>query len=62
MPIFAANLSMMFSEVSFLDRFGTAAEAGFRALECLFPYDTMAGLAPVLTVAPAGAAVVPAGE
>ena len=39
MPKFAANLSMMFNEVPFLDRFAAAAEAGFRAVEFLFPYD-----------------------
>lgn len=39
MPIFAANLTMMFTEWSFLDRFDAAADAGFRAVECLFPYD-----------------------
>ncbi|MBD8066143.1 TIM barrel protein [Devosia sp. PTR5] len=38
MPRFAANLSMMFTEVPFLDRFGAAAEAGFTAVEFLFPY------------------------
>jgi hydroxypyruvate isomerase len=39
MPRFAANLSMMFTEVPFLDRFALAARAGFRAVEFLFPYD-----------------------
>lgn len=39
MPRFAANLSMMFNEVAFLDRFGRAAAAGFEAVEYLFPYD-----------------------
>src|SRR6266404_2065093 len=39
MPRFAANLSMMFNEVPFLDRFGAAADAGFTAVEFLFPYD-----------------------
>ena len=38
MPNFAANLSMMFTEVPFLDRFKAAADAGFRAVEFLFPY------------------------
>lgn len=38
MPKLAANLSMMFTEVSFLDRFAAAADAGFQAVECLFPY------------------------
>lgn len=38
MPRFAANLSMMFNEHSFLDRFGAAANAGFEAVEFLFPY------------------------
>lgn len=36
---FAANLSMMFTEWAFLDRFGAAADAGFQAVEYLFPYD-----------------------
>ncbi len=35
----AANLSMMFNEVDFLDRFSAAAEAGFKGVEYLFPYD-----------------------
>ncbi len=39
MPRFAANLSMMFNEVPFLDRFKAAAEAGFDAVEFLFPYE-----------------------
>lgn len=39
MPKFAANLTMMFSEVPFLDRFTAAAGAGFPAVEFLFPYD-----------------------
>jgi hydroxypyruvate isomerase len=39
MPKFAANLSMMFQEVPFLDRFPAAAAAGFEAVEFLFPYD-----------------------
>ena len=39
MPRFAANLSMMFTEWSFLDRFEAAADAGFTAVEYLFPYD-----------------------
>ncbi len=38
MPRFAANLSMMFNEHAFLDRFGEAAQAGFTAVEFLFPY------------------------
>ena len=36
---FAANLSMMFNEVDFLDRFEAAAQAGFKGVEYLFPYD-----------------------
>ncbi|NNM57221.1 2-oxo-tetronate isomerase [Acidocella sp.] len=36
---FAANISMMFTEWPFLDRFGAAADAGFQAVEYLFPYD-----------------------
>jgi hydroxypyruvate isomerase len=39
MPHFAANLTMMFNEVPFLDRFEAAAKAGFTAVEFLFPYD-----------------------
>ena len=39
MPRFAANLSLMFTEVPFLDRFDAAAVAGFTAVEFLFPYD-----------------------
>ncbi|MBK5355921.1 hydroxypyruvate isomerase [Pseudomonas sp. TH41] len=39
MPRFAANLSMLFTEVDFLDRFAAAAEAGFNGVEYLFPYD-----------------------
>lgn len=39
MPKFAANLSMMFTEQAFLDRFDAAAEAGFAAVEFLFPYE-----------------------
>ncbi|MDI5933448.1 hydroxypyruvate isomerase [Halomonas kalidii] len=39
MPKFAANLSMLFTEVDFLDRFEAAARAGFKGVEYLFPYD-----------------------
>jgi len=39
MPKFAANLSMMFNEVPFLDRFEAAARVGFSAVEFLFPYE-----------------------
>jgi len=39
MPHFAANLTMMFNEVAFLDRFEAAAKAGFTAVEFLFPYE-----------------------
>lgn len=35
----AANLSMLFPDAAFLDRFDRAAAAGFEAVECLFPYD-----------------------
>ncbi|RCW70080.1 hydroxypyruvate isomerase [Pseudorhodoferax soli] len=38
MPRFAANLSMLFTEVPFLDRFERAAHAGFQAVEFMFPY------------------------
>jgi len=36
---FAANLSLLFTEVAFLDRFEKAHKAGFKAVEFLFPYD-----------------------
>ena len=39
MPKFAANLTMLFNEVDFLDRFEAAANAGFKGVEYLFPYD-----------------------
>jgi hydroxypyruvate isomerase len=39
MPRFAANLSMMFNEVPFPERFAAAAKAGFKAVEFLFPYE-----------------------
>ena len=64
MPRFAANRSMMFNEVPFLDRFALAAKAGFKGVEFLFPYDHPAaeiaarlkdnGLQQVLFNAPAG--------
>ena len=38
MPHFAANLTMMFNEVAFMGRFAQAANAGFDAVEYLFPY------------------------
>src|SRR5215210_4153317 len=39
MPKFAANLTMMFNEVPFPERFARAARAGFKGVEFLFPYD-----------------------
>jgi hydroxypyruvate isomerase len=39
MPKFAANLTMMFNEVDFPQRFASAARAGFDAVEFLFPYE-----------------------
>ena len=61
---FAANVSMLFTEVPFLDRFALAARAGFAAVECQFPYEAPAaeirarldghGLAMVLHNLPAG--------
>lgn len=39
MPKFAANLSTLFTELPFLERFDAAAAAGFRGVEFLFPYD-----------------------
>jgi hydroxypyruvate isomerase len=38
MPNFAANLSMLWTEIPFLDRFDAAAKAGFKGVEFLFPY------------------------
>ena len=64
MPKFAANLTMLFTEMPFLDRFAAASSAGFRAVEFLFPYDhpaqqvadtaKAAGLQVVLHNLPAG--------
>jgi hydroxypyruvate isomerase len=39
MPKFCANLTMLYNEVPFLDRFAAAARAGFKAVEFLFPYE-----------------------
>jgi hydroxypyruvate isomerase len=39
MPRFAANLTMLFGEKPFLDRFAAAKAAGFSGVEYLFPYD-----------------------
>ena len=39
MPRFAANLTFLFNEVPFLERFGEAAQAGFRAVEFASPYE-----------------------
>jgi len=38
MLFFAANISMLFTEIDFLERFAEASKAGFRAVECQFPY------------------------
>ncbi len=64
MPRFAANLSLMYTEHAFLDRFEAAARDGFRAVEYLFPYEFAAadiaarlagnGLQQVLFNAPPG--------
>ena len=43
MPNLSANLSFLFTEVPFLERFGEAARAGFRAVEFGFAYDTPEG-------------------
>ncbi len=42
MPRFSANLSYLFTEAPFLERFGEAAQAGFRAVEFTFPYEWQA--------------------
>src|SRR5450432_4104990 len=64
MPRFAANLTMLYPEHDFLDRFAAAADDGFKAVEYLFPYaypaDVLAkrladhGLQQVLFNAPPG--------
>lgn len=62
MPRFAANLTMLFTEVPMLDRPGLAAQAGFDGVEVLFPYDhpvadwqaALAGLPLALINAPPG--------
>ncbi len=38
MPKFAANLTMLYTELPFLDRFAAASQSGFKAVEFLFPY------------------------
>ena len=43
MPRLAANLTLLFNEVAFPDRFQAAADAGFKAVEFLFPYEWPAG-------------------
>ncbi len=40
----AANLTMLFNEVAFMQRFALAAEQGFKAVEFLFPYEFDADL------------------
>jgi len=42
MPRFAANISLLFAELPYLERFQAAAEAGFKAVEILFPYELAA--------------------
>ena len=42
MPKLAANLNFLFQELPFLDRFAAAAQAGFRGVECIFPYEAPA--------------------
>ena len=39
MPKFCANLSLLWNELDFMDRFAAAAKAGFKGVEYLFPYD-----------------------
>src|SRR3954465_8227291 len=39
MPQFCANLTLLFNEHPFMERFGAAAKAGFKGVEYLFPYD-----------------------
>lgn len=42
MPRFAANLTLLFTELPFMERFAAAREAGFEGVEVLFPYDESA--------------------
>ncbi len=42
MPRFAANISLLFRELPYQDRFQASADAGFEAVEILFPYDIVA--------------------
>ncbi len=42
MPKFAANISLLFTEYPYLERFQAAADAGFEAVEILFPYELAA--------------------
>ena len=39
MPKFCANLTLLWNELDFIERFGAAAKAGFTGVEYLFPYD-----------------------
>src|ERR1700674_2452368 len=39
MPKFCANLTLLFNEHAFIDRFAAAAKAGFKGVEYLFPYE-----------------------
>ncbi|RNC29627.1 MAG: Hydroxypyruvate isomerase [Candidatus Dichloromethanomonas elyunquensis] len=39
MPVFSANLNFLFNEVSFMEKFSAAAQAGFKNVEFMFPYD-----------------------
>lgn len=64
MPKFAANISWLFTELPFVERFARAREAGFTGVECLFPYEVplaelcdaqrQSGLPVVLINAPPG--------
>jgi len=39
MPKFAANITMLFTEHPFIERIAVAKKSGFKAIECLFPYE-----------------------
>ncbi len=64
MPRFAANISMLFTELPFVERIKAAADAGFKAVECQLPYHVdaidiadacgMAGVSFVMMNAPPG--------
>ena len=45
MPIFSANISLLYTDLAFIDRLAAAKADGFDAVECQFPYEASAGCA-----------------